>query len=54
MYKIISPRVGIVGATFTPTEGTNIEALLAGGFIEVSKPKPTKAKSDNITKNKES
>ena len=53
MYKIISPRVGTPGDTFTPVEGTNIEALLAGGFIEVSKPKTSKTKSDNITDEQE-
>ena len=54
MYKIVSPRIGIPGDTFTPVEGINIEALLDGGFIEVSKPKTTKSNSDNITSNKES
>ncbi|HSG60660.1 MAG TPA: hypothetical protein VLA24_04425 [Pseudomonadales bacterium] len=51
MYKIVSPRVGTPGDTYTPVEGVNVEALLAGGFIVKSKPKTTK--SDNIPENKE-
>lgn len=54
MYKIISPRVGTPGDKYEPVEGVNVEALLAGGFIEVSKPKTSKPKSDNIQDNKES
>lgn len=34
MYIIISERLGKLGDTFTPPEGTNIEALLEGGFIK--------------------
>jgi hypothetical protein len=33
-YTIISEKVGIVGTEFVPGAGTNIEALLAHGFIE--------------------
>jgi hypothetical protein len=33
-YKIISDKIGIVGTEFVPGAGTNIEALLAHGFIE--------------------
>ena len=33
-YTIISERIGTVGAEFVPGAGTNIEALLAHGFIE--------------------
>jgi hypothetical protein len=40
-YVIVSPRVGTPGEPFEPRPGTNVEALLAGGFIEeVSTPKP--------------
>jgi len=40
-YVIVSPRVGIPGEPFKPRLGTNVEALLAFGFIkEVSTPKP--------------
>ena len=54
MYKILSPRIGTPGDKYEPVEGVNVDALLAGGFIEVSKSKTTKSKSDNITDNKES
>lgn len=54
MYKIVSPRVGIPGEKYEPVEGVNVDALLAGGFIELSKPKTAKPKSDNIQDNKES
>ena len=33
MYVILSERIGIVGAKYTPADGTNIDALVAGGFI---------------------
>ena len=33
-YTIISEKVGTVGEEFVPGAGTNIEALLAHGFIE--------------------
>jgi hypothetical protein len=36
-YTILSSRVGTVGAEFVPAAGTNIEALLAHGFIESDK-----------------
>jgi hypothetical protein len=41
-YEIVSPRVGEPGTTYTPTEGINVEALLAGGFIK-AKSKTKKA-----------
>jgi hypothetical protein len=53
VYKIVSPRVGTPGEEYTPEDGVNVEALLVGGFIELSKPKTTKSNSDNITDNKE-
>ena len=37
-YIILSERVGTVGAEFVPEAGTNIEALLAHGFIKSDKP----------------
>jgi hypothetical protein len=37
-YTIISERIGTVGAEFVPGAGTNIEALLAHGFIESDEP----------------
>jgi hypothetical protein len=40
-YRILSDRIGTVGDIFEPKPGTNIQALLFGGFIEeVSTPKP--------------
>jgi len=33
-YTIISERIGTVGAEFVPGADTNIEALLAHGFIK--------------------
>ena len=50
-YKILSPRVGEVGADFVPDDGTNIEALIAGGFIADSAQTP--AKSDKIATTEE-
>jgi len=49
-YTIISERIGTVGAEFVPGAGTNIEALLAHGFIESDevpsdKPTPKSAKT---------
>lgn len=37
-YTIISDRIGTVGAEFVPGAGTNIEALLAHGFIKSDEP----------------
>jgi hypothetical protein len=39
MYVIVSPRLGTPGGKFEPVEGTNIDALLSGGFISTDKPK---------------
>jgi len=61
MYYIIkSPRIGEVGTEYEPKPGTNIPALLWGGFIEevddqqadeVSTPAPKKsAKNKKATK----
>lgn len=36
-YIIVSERVGAIGTEFVPEAGTNIEALLAHGFIEYDK-----------------
>jgi len=33
-YTIVSDKVGTPGTEFVPGAGTNIEALLAHGFIE--------------------
>ena len=37
-YRIISRRIGVVGAKYEPTDGTNLDALVAGGFIEPISP----------------
>jgi hypothetical protein len=37
-YTIISDKIGTVGAEFVPGAGTNIQALLAHGFIESDEP----------------
>jgi hypothetical protein len=42
-YRIISERIGVVGAIYEPAEGINIDALIAGGFIEVVPTSPTKS-----------
>jgi hypothetical protein len=49
-YTIISERIGTVGKEFVPGAGTNIEALLAHGFIKSDetpsdKPTPKSAKT---------
>lgn len=36
MYEIVSPRLGTPGDPYTPAEGVNVEALLAGGFVKQS------------------
>jgi hypothetical protein len=54
MYTIVSPRVGTPGDEYTPAKGTNVEALLANGFIvKTVKPKPASSKDDKIASNKE-
>ena len=46
MYRILSERVGKVGATFTPPPGCNVRALLKGRHIEeVPEPKKKAPKS---------
>jgi hypothetical protein len=54
-YTIISDKIGTVGAEFVPGAGTNIEALLAHGFIESDEkpsdsPAPKSAKTKAHTK----
>ena len=34
MYTIVSERIGTPGDLFAPEEGTNVQALLDGGFIK--------------------
>ena len=49
-YRITSPRLGELGAIWEPSESINVEALLAGGFIEeVSQPSLKSARTKNTT-----
>lgn len=50
-YIITSERVGTVGEPFTPAEGDNIEALIAGGFIKLSGSKSDKTNTEPDTEN---
>ena len=56
-YTVVSPRVGTPGAEFDADlavmRGANIEALLDGGFIKVSAPKPAKNAKKDIDTNEE-
>jgi hypothetical protein len=56
-YTVVSPRVGTPGAEFDADlavmRGANIDALLAGGFITVSTPKPVKNAKKDIDTNEE-
>jgi len=46
-YEIVSTRIGTPGDEYEPSEGVNIDALIAGGFIVQS---PTKAPKGAKTK----
>jgi len=48
-YRIISTRIGELGAIYDPVEGINVEALIAGGFIEITHTGPGKS-AKNKTK----
>jgi hypothetical protein len=56
-YTVVSPRVGTPGDEFdldlAVMRGANIEALVAGGFIKVSAPKPAKNAKKDIDTNEE-
>jgi hypothetical protein len=56
-YTVVSSRVGTPGAEFDADlavmRGANVEALLAGGFIKVSTPKPVKTAKKDIDTNEE-
>ena len=56
-YTVVSPRVGTPGAEFDADlavmRGANLEALVAGGFIKVSAPKPAKNAKKDIDTNAE-
>lgn len=59
MYVILSERIGIVGAKYTPADGTNIDALVAGGFIgkgsttKAAKSAKTETDTDTETETKD-
>lgn len=42
-YRIISERIGVVGEIYEPVEGVNIDALIAGGFLEEAPTTPGKS-----------
>jgi hypothetical protein len=48
-YRITSTRIGELGAIYEPVEGINVEALIAGGFIEATHTAPGKS-AKNKTK----
>ena len=56
-YTVVSPRVGTPGAEFDADlavmRGANLEALVVGGFIKVSAPKPAKNAKKDIDTNEE-
>ena len=56
-YTVVSSRVGTPGTEFDADlavmRGANLEALLAGGFIKVSTPKPVKNAKKDIDTNEE-
>jgi hypothetical protein len=45
MYTIISSRIGIPGDKFEPSDETNIDALIEGGFIKSDKTLSKSAKT---------
>jgi hypothetical protein len=45
-YKILSERVGTVGAAFDPPPGCNVSALIKGGHIEAVHERAPKKKRD--------
>ena len=46
-YIIQSDKIGTVGEEFIPTDGTNVDALLEGGFISTAvETKSPKVKSE--------
>ena len=47
--RIISARLGEPGAIWTPVQGVNVQALIAGGFLEETHTAPAKS-AKNKTK----
>jgi len=54
-YRVNSPRLGVVGDPYVPTDGVNVAALIAGGFlVEIeSTPKASKSATIKTKTNKE-
>lgn len=50
-YIIVSERLGTPGEPFTPEEGTNVEALISGGFIKTAAAKSAKTNNNPDTEN---
>jgi len=48
-YRITSPRLGELGAIWEPSEGINVDALIAGGFIEEVGKTPAKSARTKTT-----
>ena len=48
-YRITSTRIGELGAIYEPVEGVNVEALIAGGFIEATHTGPGKSAKNKNT-----
>lgn len=47
--RIISARLGELGAIYEPQEGVNVQALIDGGFVEETHTAPAKS-AKNKTK----
>ena len=48
-YRITSPRLGELGAIWEPSEGINVGALIAGGFVEEVSATSTKSARTKTT-----
>jgi hypothetical protein len=49
MYIVKSSRVGVVGTEFVPKPGTNVAALIWGGFIEETVSEPTEEINEEVS-----
>ena len=48
-YIVISNKVGKPGDVYVPAEGVNVDALLVGGFIELSTQRPKKSAKTKVS-----
>ena len=46
-FRIISERLGELGAIYEPQEGVNVQALIDGGFLEETHTAPAKSAKNN-------